>query len=115
MDIVLKRKFFIMKMIYISPQRLIWVYRKTGFRISAIFCYIFHCTCTKVSLCSGPFSQKVVIKCLFPNFIVFSLDFCNSLSLHLKKNVIVIIDISVNHIFNATAPTIKPLIEVLYV
>ena len=29
-----------MKPIYISPQRLMWVYRKTDFMISSIFCYI---------------------------------------------------------------------------
>ena len=58
---------------------------------------------------------NVVIKCLFPNFMAFALDFCNSLSLQLKKVLMVVIDISMNHIFHVTAPTIKPLIEVLHV
>ena len=58
---------------------------------------------------------NVVIKCFFPNFMAFALDFCNSLSLRLKKVLIAVIDISMNHIFHVTAPTIKSLIEKLHV
>ena len=83
--------------------------------IPTILFHIFHCNCTNVSLCQGSFSQNVVIKCLFPNFMAFVLDFGNSFLIDLKTFLMVVIDISVNHIFHATAPTLKPLIKVFHV
>ena len=47
---MLENEIFIMKMIYISLQLPVWLYRETDLKISAILCSIFHCNCTKVSL-----------------------------------------------------------------
>ena len=57
--------------------------------------------------------NNVVIKYLFHNIMEFALHFYDSLSLHLKKKILMITGISVNHIFHATAPTITLLIKVL--
>ena len=78
MDISLEKEIFIMKMLNISLQLPVWVYRETDFMISTILCYVFYFNCTKVSLYYKSFSHNVVIKCFFPNFLVFAINFCNS-------------------------------------
>ena len=57
-----------MKMIYISLQLLMWVYRKTDFMISTILFDISHSNCTKASLYKGSFFPKCCYKVPFlPN------------------------------------------------
>ena len=102
-----------MKIIYISLQLLMWVYRKTDFMISTILCYIFHCNCTKVSFVKDYFSKILWSSASFP--ILWPLALISVIRYHCtwKKFLMVVIHISVNHIFHLTASTIKPLIEVL--
>ena len=95
---------------YISLQLLKWVYRENDSMISTILCYIFHCKNIKdhfhKMLWSNAFFQISWLLLL----ISVILDHCTW-----TKFLMVINNISVNHIFHATAPNIKPLIKVLHV
>ena len=67
--IVEKRVFSFRKINCIFSQLLMWVYVRTDFVISTIFCHIFPFDWTKVSLFWCLCSQKCyVIKCFFPYF-----------------------------------------------
>ena len=97
---------------YISLQLLKWVYRENDFTISTILCYIFHC--------KNFIMLRIIFTMLWSNaffpiswlllLISVILDHCTW-----TKFLMVVNDISVNHIFHATAPNIKPLIKVLHV
>ena len=104
-----------MKIIYISLQLLMWVYRKTDFMISTILCCIFHCNCTKVSFVKDHFRKILWSNASFP--ILWPLPLISVIHYHCtwKKFLMVVIHIFVNHIFHLTESTIKPLIEVLHV
>ena len=61
--------------------------------------------CAKILLL-GIFLQNFVIKCHFDNVIVFVLNIYNSLTLHLRT-LLLVTNISVNHIFHSASPAIK--------
>ena len=104
-----------MKMIYISPQRLMWVYRKLILWSLLFFVVFFIVTVLKFHYVKYHFPKMLSSSAFFPFSLPFPLISVILYDYTWKKFFRVIIDIFTNHNFHATAPTIKPLIEVLYV